>query len=488
MSLRPNPVLVLSSVQGGARLASADMTLSFDEGSPSRFGDSIGHYRVIPGSGLQAADRSWARSGDGAALFTGLAAQAPSAPPLLIEAAGGNALFSPNSHIGDFSLEFWLYPKNMENGEQIFSYTAISDHNSNYQRIQCAAGKNRLQWDFVNFFTSPDEKKHIDITLKGSAPVVPKTWSHHLIRFDARTGLLEYLVNGKTEAIEYAGSTGREGGEVYTPIAGAGGAFALGGRFSGLIDEFRICGNYAEQPVLQKYPSRGGRVETRAIDLGQGNSGILSIEAAGGRASIQNGRIMNRYGGSGNFSFSDDSAIQFFVRAADTPYRWAAEDWRPFIPGAELAASLRGRYVQIAADFYPSGDGETSPYLEEIRVIYRPDEPPLPPPALSAVSHDGAVELIWKSSPDLDTAGYLVYYGTARGEYFGESAILGISPINAGKRTSLRIEGLENGVLYYFAVAAYDRGNIPGSGDPLHAGEFSREVSVRPLREPASRP
>jgi hypothetical protein len=70
----------------------------------------------------------------------------------------------------------------------------------------------------------------------------------------------------------------------------------------------------------------------------------------------------------------------------------------------------------------------------------------------------------------------MVYYGTARGEYFGEGAIRGASPIDAGKRTSLRIEGLRNGVLYYFAVAAYDR------PEPFHGGELSREVSARPLR------
>jgi hypothetical protein len=94
------------------------------------------------------------------------------------------------------------------------------------------------------------------------------------------------------------------------------------------------------------------------------------------------------------------------------------------------------------------------------------------------MARDGAVELSWKPSPDMDTAGYLVYYGNARGEYFGKDAILGVSPLDAGNRTRLRIEGLDNGVLYYFAVAAYDRAL------PYHMGEFSREVSARPLTEP----
>jgi hypothetical protein len=246
------------------------------------------------------------------------------------------------------------------------------------------------------------------------------------------------------------------------------------------MDEFTIHGDFPEKTGLQKY-RRNGRLETEAVDLGQGNSGVLKVEASGGRTRNEGGISRNTYGG-GSFSFPDNADVRFFIRTTDNPYRWNETGWLPFLPGTNLSG-VQGRYVQLAADFYPSGDGETSPYLEELRIVYQPDEPPYPPPSVTAVSRDGAVELNWKPSPDRDTAGYLVYYGTSRGEYFGEDAILGKSPIDAGKRTSLRIEGLTNGGLYYFAVAAYDRG-----GASFHAGEFSREAAVRPGAEPLVRP
>jgi hypothetical protein len=394
--------------------------------------------------------------------------------PLVIEAADGGALFGPERRLGDFSLEFWLYPLHMENGETVLTWTA---ENGGVQRIQCAAVKNRLQWTFTGFFASPDGTGYLDLSFAGSVPVVPRVWAHHLLRFEADTGLLEYLVNGRSEAIIYASSSGGEGGDVYTPLTGRGGAFAAGSRFSGLMDEFIIRGGVGETPALHKYAGKG-RLETAVFDLGEGNSGVVRVEAAGGRT----GTGGNIYGG-GGFSYPDNSAITFFVRAADSPYLWDEADWLPFTPGADLPG-IRGRYVQIAADFYPSGDGETSPYLEELRVVYLPDEAPLPPPSLNAFARDGAVELSWKPSPDRDTAGYLVYYGVRGGEYFGEDAILGVSPINAGKRTSLRVEGLVNGRLYYFAVAAYDRENGQGS---FHAGEFSREAAARPVPEPLPR-
>jgi hypothetical protein len=371
---------------------------------------------------------------------------------------------------------------NMENGEQILAWTAVRQTGagkSAYQRILCAAGRNRLEWTFQDFFASPDDRRIINLSLGSSSPVIPKTWSHHLVRFDADTGMLEYLVNGRLESLLYATTSGGEGGEVYTPIIGGDSRLILGGRFAGLMDEMKIHSRYVESARFRKYRP-GGRMETRILDLGELNSRVLKVEASGGRASIGprgSSGVRNEYAGFSRFRFADDSALQFFIRVSDNPYRWTEADWRPFEPGVELR-DLQGRFAQLAAVFYPSGDGETTPYLDELRIIYAPNNPPHPPSMISAVARDGAVDLSWRASPDPDTAGYLVYYGTSRGEYFGEGAILGSSPVNAGKRTSLRIDGLQNGVLYYFVVAAYDQGNP----QDFHCGEFSREVSARPLR------
>jgi hypothetical protein len=339
--------------------------------------------------------------------------------------------------------------------------------------------KNRLQWDFQDFFSAPDGGEVRSLTLSGSSPVVPKLWSHHLVRFDADSGLLEYLVNGKAEALGYTTPGGTEGGEVYTPIIGVGGEFVLGKGYTGLMDEFRIHNRYAGQTGrefsteggIQKYPA-AGRMETRAIDLELDSNGILRLEALGGRITLAGNR--NDYAGMGEFRFADNSVVQFFMRAGDNPYTWTEADWQVVIPGTELPPGFRGRYAQVAAVFYPSGDGETSPYLEEMRIVYRPNEPPLPPTRITAIARDGAVEISWRNSPSAETEGYLVYYGKGPGEYFGSGALR--SPINAGKRNALRIEGLDNGTLYYFAVVSY-------TGRELRAGEFSREVTARPLIE-----
>jgi hypothetical protein len=489
--VRPAPVLVLSSLRNLAPSlsgvsSSPDLTLSFDEGKPALFRDSSGHYRLIVSPLLASVSDHNARVGSGAAFFPDVLPElsnpgsvrtekTKTSGPLVIEAQSRAALFAPNNHIYDFSVEFWLNPLNMENGEQILQWIAarpINDKTSYAsQRILCVSSKNRLQWSFSNFFASPDGKECMEINIGGVSAVVPKIWSHHLIRFDSSSGMIEYLVNGKTESIEYATSGRHEGGEVYTPITGEGGCFILGNGFSGLMDEFKIYGVSDSGPELQKYPLQGGRIETRALDLGAGNNGILKIEASGGRVSVRDAKINNEFRQNGRFRFSDDSEMQFFIRSSDNPYRWD-NPWRTVTPGAELTGIVQGRYMQLAVDFYPSANGETSPYLEELRIMYLPDEPPLPPSNVTAIALDGAVQLRWKSSPDKNTLGYLVYYGTASDDYFGEDAVLGASPINAGKQNTIYIDGLKNGTLYYFRVAAYTH----------DAGEFSREVRARPLR------
>jgi hypothetical protein len=476
-ALRPNPVLVLASSRS-AEDPLLDLALPFDEDRPGQFIDGTGHYRVRTGASVSTADRRLARAGSGAALFLGTGTAENGGDPLIIEPRNRDALFSEGRHVRDFSLELWLYPMHMENGEQILSWsssrTVRGEHI--FQRMRCAAVKNRLEWSFLDFFSSPDDGRRINLSFGSSVAVLPRTWSHHLIRFDADTGLFEYLVNGRLEAVRYATVSGREGGEVYTPVIGSGSKFVLGGRFMGLIDEFRFYGRYVERPELYTYFPEG-RMETSLVDLGESGSSVLKIDAYGGRtaAAASGPAIQNEYAGKSRYRFPDGSALQFFIRASDNPYGWTEADWEPFEPGTDMGG-IRGRFLQLAAVFYPSGDREASPYLDEIRITYTPDNPPHPPSMVRATARDGAVELSWRASPDSDTAGYMVYYGTARGEYFGEGAIQGASPIDAGKRTSLRIEGLRNGVLYYFAVTAYDR------PEPLHGGEFSREVSARPLR------
>jgi hypothetical protein len=491
--IRPFPVLLLSSNTvtsvDGYRAADGilgnfsnlteqaiDMAVSFDETIPALFKDSVGKYRLFVPPDIESVDRVHARAGSGAALFGRTGMNAASGP-IVIQPQSANALFAPGSRIKDFSIEFWLYPMSMENGGQILSWVSeMADNTGREQRINCSVSRNRLSWSFVNFFTSVNGFRQTNIDFTCLTPVIPKTWSHHLVRFDSVTGMLEYIVDGRSESIAYATSSGRENAEVHTPVIGNNGRFSLGGNFSGLMDEFKIHGVCIGRSSIQKYVSGGGRIETAALDLGLRSSGVVRIDASGGRTSIRGAAVQNEFRENGRFRFSDDSEMNFFIRAAENPYLLKDSPWINFTPGTDITG-IKGRYVQIAADFYPSADGEGSPYLERISVVFIPGEPPLPARNLTASAKDGGVQLNWKRSPSANTAGYLVYYSAVRGELFGNDAVLGQSPIDAGNTENIYIDGLKNGTLYYFRVASYEL----TEGESRNVGEFSAETSARPL-------
>ena len=498
-SLRPHRVLTLDAANNHTNIAhqhsSLDLSISFNETEPRHFRDSLNRYRLTASPELQAVDRRFARAGTGAALFGGTR-NAPNSGPLVVQPQSRNALFAAGNHVRDFSLEFWLYPLNMENGEEVLLWTSSrripgqargvmaaqigGRTDIAFQRITSEVTRNRLQWSFTNFFVSPDGTSHINITLTGTTPIVPRTWSHHLIRFDSNTGMLEYLVNGRTEAIAYATSSGREGGNVYTPIIGENGSFILGRGYKGIMDEFNLHSAFIDRSSFHRYAPLGGRIETRPIDLGAGNRGVIRVDARGGRASIQSNRTINEFRENGRFRFHDDSEMNFFIRFSNNPFLWDDNDWVAFTPGLDIPRWLSGRYVQIAVEFFPSADGETSPYLEELRIVYMPNDPPLAPRNLAAMAVDGGVYLRWRSSPGQNRTGYLVFYGTESGVYFGQHSFLGPSPIDVGNRNSIFIDGLRNGTLYFFTVVAYDHRDSAGlSGRQM--GDFSREVTARPL-------
>jgi len=217
-SVRPYSVLLLSSLAKHTRLEPEfDLSVSFDERDAGLFRDNTGQYKVSVQGNAEVVGRNYARIGQGAALFSS------SRGSVVIEPQRRSALFASGNRIGDFSIEFWLCPLNLENGEGILTW-----YSSGINQIQCIASKNRLQWKFVNFFASSNNEKYINIEFSGNTPIVPKTWSHHLVRFDADTGMIEYLVDGVSEAIVYATGTGRESRDVYTPVAGNNGFFRLG--------------------------------------------------------------------------------------------------------------------------------------------------------------------------------------------------------------------------------------------------------------------
>ncbi len=435
-----------------ARNDQTDMLLHFNFHPPV---DSAGNYTVLTEKEVVTPDRSV--YGKGSALFKTWSGG------IELEPRQGS-LFFPGTDWDDFTIEFWLYPAGMENGETIFYWQGRDtvSGESKPQIINCYFEDRRLVWEFTNFFLPPAsavprEQDYI-VECRGLNDLIPKEWHHHSIRYDASIGLLEYYVDTVPEAVTHTTESGNEERTIYLPSIGeySRGTVFIGDYYTGFIDEFRIIRSYLEEPVSTTYRPVQGTAITRPIDLQYTNSRLISIDSEENKP--QNSDVYYFYNLSNDYE----------------PLSPASDQWKPFEPGTLFEERLRGRFLQVMVHLFPDGHLEETPSVSEIAITYEPDTPPPPPSLVTATAGKNSVTLNWKPVAEADIGGYIVYYGTSSGRYFGETGSLGASPIDVGNTTTVTLEGLANGTLYFFSVVAYD------SSEPPHVSTFSTEVTARP--------
>ena len=449
------------ALMSGAYVAdsSTELLLHFD--GPAQ-ADATKNYRLA-GTGPLVSDAASALGGASAA-FTG-ARQGVALPPTAV------GMFSAGAVWDDFTIEFWLSPAVLSDGESIISWSGSVRQGSGpgatlvSQSMRCSIHDMKLVWDFQNLFALPADNgvtRLLPVTLSGTRQLLPRIWHHHLLRFDSRTGLLEYLLDGVPEAILHTTDTGSETGSIAVPVVGSvyAGPLVVGQGYTGFVDELRISRRFVRDAVSTRFLGRTGSVTSRIIDLGFSDTRIARIEAV--------------------TSTPGDTSVEFFYQVANT---WGGRrllksdtDWVPFVPGTDFTDSLKARYLQIMVELYPDGTRTQSPRLSSLKIVYEPNLPPSPPAGLVTTAGNGKVTLTWRKVNDLNVKGYLVYYGDAPHTYLGTGAAPGDSPVDAGAATSLVIDGLQNGNLYYFAVVAYD------TADPRQQSQFSPEASARPSR------
>ena len=371
------------------------------------------------------------------------------------------ALFEPGNPGSSFTIEFWLNPALLNSSEEIFTYSnSVKDKTGMIipQNLKCTVENRKLVWKFRNFFFNPETYTSF-VTLKGYEALLPDRWHHHMITYDSGSGLLEYFVDGMLEGTAYATESGEDNGDPMIPITGSltPGSLIIGKNYHGFMDEFRISKKIVTDPVLSKFQNGYGRVETALIDMGRKGSTLKRIDLSS--TTPENSGIQCYY--------------KIFEDYKDTIN--CCSNWIPFSSGEFLPPGTTGKFFKIRIDLFADGSGENTPAVHSIHADYRKNLPPLAPGYISAKAGDSEIKLNWERIGEPDIEGYLVYYGTESGVYFGEESSEGPSPITVKGDNSLTIRGLENGKLYYFAVAAFDSAGIQ------YPGALSKEISARPL-------
>lgn len=439
----------LSLVEG--KRGFLDLTNSDSEYIPDKFSDMIlhlnkpeqydstGNYTFLNQGSYMHSEESM---GGASAYFDGT-------DPLIIK-PGLNALFSPSTLWGDFSIEFRLFPATLKEGSTIVLWKGLQKKQDHLvaQEIRCTVSNRQLVWDFENFFMNPDNSL-TRISLIGDK-LIPGVWSHHMISFDSETGLLEYRINNVPADNLYTSKNERESLEFNVPLIGNQQSFPieLGENFSGLIDEFRITKEIINFPVLHRF-STTGYIESEIFDFQTANSLLKTIETESfipGNTSIRH-----------QYAISNE---KFELLGPDI-------FWIDFVPSELILKN--GRFIKIRSQFFSEAATETAPILSNIKIKYKEADAPSPPLNISVKKIENNVLISWEKSIDPEILGYLVYYGEEPGKYFSID-----SPIDSGLENSILLNGLSMNTHYYIAVTSYK------SLQPRQESLFSREVSIIP--------
>ncbi len=371
------------------------------------------------------------------------------------------SIFSGGDVLDNFSIEFWLNPSSYSKNPVIISYQSSvrnAEENLIPQELSCSIKDRKLIWELKNIFYMNEEEN--DIILSGLIPIVPETWHHHLLRFNGNTGVIEYLVDGNLEAVQYASKTGIEDGSIFYPLLSENknSKLIIGKDYIGYMDELRISKAFIQTPILNKYQGISGILQSKIIDFGRSDSILQKISI--------------------DSEIPEDSAIFFYYNLSNNLENlFDKRNWISFSPSKLLLSENKGRYFSLKMELQANSNQQQTPLISKVLISYRKNTPPPAPKFFTASGGDSSITLSWKEMSEQDIEGYLIYYGSEAGVYFGSEAIEGDSPlvIKGEKNTSLTIHGLNNGQLYHFSIAAYDGAGID------YPGELSEETTSRPV-------
>lgn len=439
-----------------------DLLVHFDD----RLRDEASRYRITPVEGV--IQRGFAALGGGSAVFHG-------DNPISLQATG-DAMLAPGHGWGDFTWEFWLYPSRVEDGETLLEWTGGRTSTGTFETQDFRVGVEggRLVWTFQNLFAASPALPAVTLKVKGDSTVIPKQWHHHMLRYKASTGLLEYLVDGKTEGLAYATPSGTEDGKPLAAVVGprTRGELILGEKYNGAIDELRLSTAWVEEPQTDRFVSdfaTKGTAISRIFDLKFPDSTVQTVTARafneGNSALVWSYRMAEsiRY----QWSFTGDTSKSLAAPEAEE------DSWIRFQLGQDLTKLAKGRYLQLRVDLLPSGVGSETPRVNQIVVTTRPNPPPPAPDGLELTPGNGQVTVHWKPVLQGSVDGYLVFFGPRPGRTQGTVSTQGTSPLDVGKVTEIVLTGLTNDQIYYVSVAAYRSTAV---------SVVSRELAARPQR------
>jgi len=423
-----------------------DLLLHFDN---SNIIDESSHYKII--TNIKSTGQT-KKIGQGSGVFRGKDNSITLYPE-------SGSIFSGGDILDNFSLEFWLNPSAYSENPVIISYQgSVRNIEGDLvpQELSCSIKDRRLIWKLKNIFYRDGDET--EIVLTSLLPIIPESWHHHLLRFNGNTGVIEYLVDGNLEDVKYASKTEAEDGSIFYPLLSVNknSKLSIGKDYIGYMDELRISKAFIQSPILNRYQGISGILQSQIIDFGRSDSILKKISI--------------------DSEIPEDSAIFFYYNLSNNLEDLIDNNnWINFLPSELLLSENKGRYFSFKMELQTNSNQQQTPLISKVIISYQENTPPIAPILLKASGIDSSITLSWQELSEHDIEGYLIYYGSKTGVYFGSEALEGESPlvIKGKKNTKITIHGLNNSQLYHFSIAAYDGAGID------YPGELSEEISSR---------
>ncbi len=485
-----------------------DIVLSFDKPGDQYIRDDSGKYEINAGNYIFSTESGGFGRGCASFFRADHSVRVKTVNSLWLGSCGD---------LGSFNIEFRFNAREMRRGTL---FSRVGYFSGMKKGIEITLRNKRLIVHLHNLFQLPDGSWESRI-LTGRAPLSPDKWYHFSLSYDRISGKLARFIDGVEEESLFMTAGGTPYDSVYTPSFGHRNSIdenfqcldlplvTLASDFNGFLDEFRI--SYAFFENLK---------ETRDLAITRYKGSSFAGRIPYNREGVITSPV-HTFAGTGTSvtelswqaHIPGESYIWMEFRISDTFFderdmnlKWYRVDnnqRRIFLMKGEDGEYLRGKYYQWRAHLVASPDGKSSPLLQNVKVNYRLDKAPDTPMFLEVVkAGDRHVILRWKKNVDHDISGYRVYYGAVNGRYDGIiSQVRGNRITNetgsgnyveikidnsvidenkqADRRGVLIYPSIENTVLYYFSVSAYDSYR-PGTVYN-HESEISKPVTARPF-------
>ena len=495
----------LSYQRRGAPM-SADITLSFNTPASRLWKDDTGNYRIASASYTFV--RGSGSMGGGCALFY------KQQHGVKIRSTR-NLWLGSCEDLGSFTIEFRFKPSSLRNRAMIFSRTGYTSGKKT--GIEIYLNNGRVVADVRGVFRKSNGRS-IDVTLHRGQQLRSGKWYRFCLSYNRTSGRIAKYINGMEEESLFVTEKGEPFIGAYSPAftyRNSSGknvcdhpVTEIGRNYPGLIDEFRITHRSFEDlrksGDIAESSYRGVNADSRKPENYEGRitSPVYSFADTGTSVTDFS------WGETGTeetftwFEFRISDSL--FQRDSTRPQWYRIKNSQKNIHLQKTADGeyLRGKHYQWRAHLVPSPDGRESPGVYGITLRYQADSPPSRPLFLEKVeTGDGYVILKWKKNVEADIYGYRIYYGIKPGVYNGRIETINGSPVTNrmadGNYITVRINNrvieenrildrrglltypvLENTVLYFFAVSAYDSYKPDTAYN--HESELSQTVTARP--------